>query len=350
YNACVERAVKQFPEDSEVLLVAIEQAIVRNAFKKAISYAKTLLSLDPINHRARALVIKAHLSHAAKQISQNKFELAVKEIDAAQGFDAANRPSGLIPIYRGLLEYAQNKEAQGEVMIDLACKAIGNYLCGYFKTAVEMTRLKIVPRYRKKYLNLLKNESQNPPDITIFLALIDEIQHLSNETGVDMAAAVNGIKKYLSAASSLKLGCEETEMVCETFQSSHLYQPLMDFAQVAVKRWPNKPIFDYFVVYARSRGVARNMSPLDLQRLEDAIDEAEEQKNHRAANRMIDYLDSGLRHNLLNDAGFPDKLDELIEQILNEYPDAANILDPLLDFNEQNFPEKPRKARRKSVP
>ncbi|MGH8552643.1 MAG: tetratricopeptide repeat protein, partial [Methylococcales bacterium] len=292
---CVERAVKRFPENSEVLLVAIEAAIERNTFKKAAKYAKTLLSLDPINQRARALLIKSHLSHAAKLIMQKKFELARKEIDAAEELEAANRLSGLIPLHRGLIEYAQSNEKQGEQMIDLACKMIGSYLRGYFNTAVEMIRLELSPLYRKKYLALLKNESQIPPDNASFLALIKEIQHISKQKDVEISTVMASVKKYLSAATSLNLSREEMEMVCDTFQSLEMYQQLMDFAAEAVKRWPDTPVFDYFLIYARSRGVAENMSVLDARRLEEAIDKADAQNNPRVANRLINYLENGIQ-------------------------------------------------------
>ncbi len=349
YYECVERAVKQFPEDSEVLLVAIEVAIERSNFKKATQYAKTLLSLDPINQRARALLVKAHLSHAAKQIIQKKFKLAIKEIDAAEEFEAANRPSGLIPLHRGLLEYAQGNEKQGELMIDLACEAIGGYLCGYFKTAVEMIRLELSSSYRKKYLNLLKNESKVPPDNASLLALIKEIQYISKQKDVEISTVMVCVKKYLSAASSLNLNREEMEMVCDTFQSLEMYQQLMDFAAQAVKRWPDTPVFDYFLIYARSRGVAENISALDARRLESAIDKAEQQNNPRVANRLMDYLESGIQPDFMDESIFPFKLDELIERFLNEHPDSEKLLDSWFGNDADNVPVKPRKSRRKSV-
>ncbi|MGH8559840.1 MAG: tetratricopeptide repeat protein [Methylococcales bacterium] len=346
---CVERAVKRFPENSEVLLVAIEAAIERNTFKKAAKYAKTLLSLDPINQRARALLIKSHLSHAAKLIMQKKFELARKEIDAAEELEAANRLSGLIPLHRGLIEYAQSNEKQGEQMIDLACKMIGSYLRGYFNTAVEMIRLELSPLYRKKYLALLKNESQIPPDNASFLALIKEIQHISKQKDVEISTVMASVKKYLSAATSLNLSREEMEMVCDTFQSLEMYQQLMDFAAEAVKRWPDTPVFDYFLIYARSRGVAENMSVLDARRLEEAIDKADAQNNPRVANRLINYLENGIQPDFLDESIFPFKLDEAIEQFLSEHPDSEKLLDSRFGREDDNVPVKPRKSRRKSV-
>lgn len=348
YNACVERAVKQFPEDSEVLLVAAEQAIERSAFKKASNYAKTLLRLDPINQRARTLLIKSHLSHAGKQITQKKFQLAVKEIEAAAGFEMNNRPSGLVPIYRGLLEYAQGHDQRGEMLIELACKTIGNYLCGYFRTAAEILRLKLDSRYRKKYLNLLKNESRNRPSRIIFLALVKELQQLSAEKGVDFSPVTDSVRKYVSAASSLDLSVEEMEMVCETLESLRLYQPLVDFAEVCVKRWPDLPIFEYFFAFGISRGSAENLSAMNMNRLEDAIDSAMEQKNRRVANRMIDFLEGDFGRDCFDDSEVASEFEEFLDQLFDENPELEKIFDSLPGFDDEDAPKTPRKKRKKS--
>jgi tetratricopeptide (TPR) repeat protein len=67
-RASVETALARFANDPAVLLEAVETALAGNAFKKAVTLAKRLLDLDPINSKVRALIGQAHLSHARKQI------------------------------------------------------------------------------------------------------------------------------------------------------------------------------------------------------------------------------------------------------------------------------------------
>ncbi|MGR9106988.1 MAG: hypothetical protein ACU843_08675 [Gammaproteobacteria bacterium] len=352
YRDCVERAVKQFPEDSEVLMVAIELAIERNTFKKATKFAKTLLKIDPINPRARSLLVNAHLAHAAKQIVEKKFHLVVKEIDAAEKFAPDNRPSGLIPLYRGLLEYAQGNEQQGEQLVDSACKTMGGYLSGYFRTAAEMSRLDFPRPYQKKYSSLLKKESENPPDKKTLLNLVREIQSVSREADFDFSPVLVYAKKFLSAAASLDLGCEETEMVLETFQSVAMYQAMCDFASRAVKRWPDMPLFDYYLVYARSRGIAADLSAPDAQRLNDAIDKAHEQNNIRVANRLLQYLESGIfPDGLERGASLPEQLEDEIAEFLNQNPNAKKLLEELFgeEDNDLPLPARARKGRNRSA-
>jgi tetratricopeptide (TPR) repeat protein len=82
-RASVETALARFANDPAVLLEAVETALAGNAFKKAVTLAKRLLDLDPINSKVRALIGQAHLSHARKQIRLHRPEAAGKELDLA---------------------------------------------------------------------------------------------------------------------------------------------------------------------------------------------------------------------------------------------------------------------------
>ncbi len=62
----LNRALEQYPKDPEVLILAMQSAQRRKAFKQVVAYAKTLLDIDPINRQARRFLLEAHLAHARK--------------------------------------------------------------------------------------------------------------------------------------------------------------------------------------------------------------------------------------------------------------------------------------------
>lgn len=72
YHQWVERAIRQFPDDPQVLLTAVETATARKAYKKAAGFAARVLELDPINSKARNILINSHLAHARKQIQAGR--------------------------------------------------------------------------------------------------------------------------------------------------------------------------------------------------------------------------------------------------------------------------------------
>ena len=70
-----EDAAQRFPEESAVLLQAMDSAIARKAYKRAVGFARKLLTLDPINQAARQRMIELHISHARKQIRSKRADL-----------------------------------------------------------------------------------------------------------------------------------------------------------------------------------------------------------------------------------------------------------------------------------
>ena len=347
YFSCVERAIKRFPEDSGVLMAAIELAIERDAFKKASKYAATLLKIDPINPRARAFLVNSHLAHAAKQIVKKKFHLAIKEIESAEQYEVAHRPNGLIPLHRGLYEYAQDHEALGEQEIDRACKLLGGYLSGYFRAALEIGKLNLAPRYRKKYLALLKREASNPPSKPALLSLVREIHQAGRKNPEDVTEIAPNLKKTWSFVPTLNLGWEETEAVLEALCTAGLYTPLVTLSRHACSRWTENPVLTFYMIVGRSKGVATNLSPLDCIQLEGAIDRAHEQKNIRVANRMFDYLESS--------QGFMDYLDtetpppefiEIFERIAQENPEILEKIEAMMD--QEDVPRRKAPTRSKN--
>ncbi|MEF8748721.1 MAG: hypothetical protein V5B31_13015 [Candidatus Accumulibacter propinquus] len=101
-RAAVEVAIARFANDPAVLLEAVETALAGNAFKKAVTLAKRLLELDPINSKVRALIGQAHLSHARRQIRSGRPDAAGKEIDLAEQWLGSANERSIAKLLRGL--------------------------------------------------------------------------------------------------------------------------------------------------------------------------------------------------------------------------------------------------------
>ena len=121
YHQWVDRAVRQFPDDAQVLLDAAVTATARKAHKKAAGFAARVLELDPINSKARSILINAHLAHARKQILAGKYALAEKERDRAGQLEGDNARSGVIETNRGLLAFKQQQRERGQHLLREGC-------------------------------------------------------------------------------------------------------------------------------------------------------------------------------------------------------------------------------------
>ena len=84
YKEWLDKSIKKFPNDVEILGLAIKAATRNKAFKKATQYAQALLKIDPVNTFAKQVLFTSHLAHARKLIKSKKFHLVEKEIQQAE--------------------------------------------------------------------------------------------------------------------------------------------------------------------------------------------------------------------------------------------------------------------------
>ena len=271
YRKCMDRAVKQFPEDSDILMEAIELALERNTFKKAASYAKTLLRLDPINPRVRGALIRAHLSHARKQIQTKKFHLAEKELNEAEAIEREGRSTGIIQIHRGLLAFARSDVETGEAEIEKTCRRTGSHITTYLRVVVEAERIGLSTRAVKQYHALLKQSAAAAPDKDGILALIRAIDSYALENDAPLGRALGAVAKYLKKGAGLDYQQEEMAAVCSMFEQLERHDLLQTYAERALKRWRDDPLFVYYRLFAKSTGNQFLLRPGEMTQIKDAL-------------------------------------------------------------------------------
>jgi hypothetical protein len=120
-----------------VLLEAVETALAGNAFKKAVTLAKRLLDLDPINSKVRAVIGQAHLSHARKQIRAGRPEAAGKELDLADEWLATADERSVSKLLRGL----SATDATATALLREAVAELGGKLLASFHLVLESIRI-----------------------------------------------------------------------------------------------------------------------------------------------------------------------------------------------------------------
>ncbi|KHD07201.1 hypothetical protein PN36_09760 [Candidatus Thiomargarita nelsonii] len=321
YHKWVETAVKQFPQDSEVLLTAIESSTRKKAFKKAAAFAKALLKVDPINIKARQIARFSHISHARKLIKLGKYELARKELKQGTRFEK-NKNSGIVQINQGLLELqaegiiqpvtrkrstrrkskasesdlfelqqAKKYKLKNQKTIELLQEGFnsgGGALCGFFRIIVETKSqqldlaniLPLLPKLDKDYL----------PTQHEVLELLSLINAYSGVTF--LTEAVAPLTTLLQKAAKLDFSQEEMLSICECFKKLEHHGLVRQFAENALKCWPEQPVFVYYQIYSQSHSKKRfwHISNSDMARLNHAADKAREQGDQRTAMMIVKFL------------------------------------------------------------
>lgn len=346
YHQWIEQAVKQFPNDSQVLLAAVTAATARKAYKKAAGFATRVLELDPINSKARNILINSHLAHARKQILADKYELAAKELDSAAQLERDNTRNGVIEINRGLLAFAQRQHDQAQQWLREGTRIAGSRPLAWLRLTAEASRLRLEPTRFVRDLGLA-DPSKFTIDHADLLAMIQILNSYREEKIKNLGAMLQSLEKPLQRAIKALSAEEDLLSICECLHHIPQHKLLEYAATQALKHHPERPIFVYFQIFGRAGGSLYRIKYPDQVRLDAARARAAASKDHRTIILIAGFLDQYLlpptppRPRSRYDTDLDNQLQEelkqlpphLREQLLNKMlhdlqPEGADDLPP----------------------
>lgn len=320
YHKWVDATVKHFPKESDVLLIAMEAATGKKAFKKAVRFAKTLLKVDPINMKARQIARSSHVSHARKLIKAGRYTLARKELEQAAQFEKNKQSSGIVQINQALLELQvegilkptlktrksratkqdllsqevntqKSKSKNLKKITKLLQEGIqfaGGGIVGHFKVIIESRSqnyepaniLSLLPERNKRFL----------PTRYEILELIKLINVYSEEDITFLLEALEPLTESLEKATKLDFSQEEMLSICQCFKKVEYHGLLKKFAVQALKQWPERPAFIFYQIYGKAKGNVWVMPMPDMERLKQAAETAEREGDKRTTMMIMGFL------------------------------------------------------------
>ncbi len=285
---------ERLPDDTPLLLEAVEVALAAGSFKKAAGLAKQVLQSDPINPRVRSVVGQAHLSHARKQIVNRNQVAAQRELDEAANWLRGSSERGVLALLRGLI--AASPPA-GDLLLREAVAELGGPLVGAFHLLLEARRVKHQAAARPA--DLLRRAGVDlaaRPDAAQVVALARAL-HEVPQTDAELRAALGVLGDTLErAAGQIEFSESDHLLVCEALHRHHLAALTRRFAATALARWPKRPAFVYLEAAARF-GAEPWMMPADeWKRLDSVYAQAKGQGDQRTAARLSRLLDEAGGH------------------------------------------------------
>ncbi len=354
YHQWVERAAKHFPNDPQVLLAAVETATARNAYKKAAGFAARVLELDPINPKARAILINAHLAHARKQMLAGKYALAEKELDSAGQLERDKARGGVIEINRGLLASRQDQPERARQWLREGLRLAGSPVLAWLRLAVEAERVDLEPSVLRRDLDLgdPRKLAAGRADL---LALIRAVNAYHEEGFEYLDATLRELERPLKHAIQQLEEEGDLVAVCESLHQAPCHELLEIAAARALERYPEQPLFVYYLIYGRAEGDIDSVKDRDYERLENALDQAVAAKDHRTVTAINQFFSQGAPPSPFSRMGGPPQmpremrreLDDIRRQ-LERVPPALRdqMLDAMLDDlpPDDDFPPKVQRA------
>jgi tetratricopeptide (TPR) repeat protein len=279
-RAAMETALARFANDPVLLLEAVEIALAGSAFKKAVTLAKRLLELDPINSKVRAVVGQAHLSHARKQIRSGRPDMAGKELDLADEWLAAANERSISKMLRGL----STSDATATALLREAAAELGGHLLASFHLTLESTRIGSPPSVALQRAGV---SLSGPPSDREVLAVMQAINALGKPDRRALGVTLDALRLRLQAAAGGTFSEAERISICETLLRLEERQLLLAYALAGLRHWPGRPLFVYLTSFARYGSEARfAMSAREEAELERALRQAVADGDQRTAERI----------------------------------------------------------------
>jgi tetratricopeptide (TPR) repeat protein len=284
-RATVDAAQARFVDDPAVLLEAVETALAGNAFKKAVTLAKRLLELDPINLRVRALIGQAHLSHARKQIRLHRPDAVGREVDLAEQWLTSPGERSLGKLLRGLS--ADSVPATG--LLREAASELGGGLFAAFQLLLESHRVGAKGRPAS-----CVGQGSISPHCRRRVRCWRSFKGSMTSVKTDqrwLAAILEPLRAPLRRAAAADFSESERISICETLLRREENALLGAYAAAGLKRSPGRPVLVYFATRAKHHpGFFVRISEADQRTLDQALEVARAEGDERTVLRIRELM------------------------------------------------------------
>jgi cellulose synthase operon protein C len=293
WHRLVEDAAQRFPEESAVLLEAVDSAIARKAYKKAVGFARKLLALDPINQSARQRMIELRISHARKQIRSKRVDLASKELAEAAEWERPGAPSFLLHINQGLVGLELGRKPDADARLRQGVEMAGGGVSGWFRASLEHALMNAGEASAALLREELTRARQAAAPTKEQIQSI--VSAMSCKEARESKSAARGlifrIRGWLLKGSVLAWSAEEFHPIAEMFERVNAYDMLGDYAKAGGLRNPDDDAtWRYYQLVARAKGDPDRLSGAEIEKLFDMEEAAASRRDFHAVNRIRRFV------------------------------------------------------------
>ncbi len=328
----INQAIKHHPNNIKILDLAVRIAITNHAFVKAANYATSILSIDPINRSAQQYLQHAHLSHARKQIKQKKWHLAEKELLKAQQWKGTALTKLLIEVLKiYLIQAEKGVKTAAKNFQELAKKTGANNV--WLDFIIRHQGMQINQSYKTSLRNAKLINLWNKPNKEKLWALMDIVQQLKDIHSDGIHSALKSLFRPLKKAAKLSFSEQEGEQICEFWLQNKEEDLLDKYSHQLRRQHDDKPIFIYYS-FVNFTG----FNPTIFNLLEEAWNEAEQQKNEALTARLaglLEKLSRSYSNPFSSDDMWFDGIDDPDAIEIEEEIEAISMLD--CDDEEKNI-------------
>lgn len=337
----VNRAVEKMPDDLDILLLMIEAAARRGAFKKASRFADHLLEIDPINSHAKKLLVEARLAHGRKLAGQGKLDLAQREFEAEAPSVRSAQYRGRHLICLGMLYLLRKQKEEGLELIEEGRQLGPSRLASLLLTAIEARLMSVAESMQRQFDKELRKETAGKHEKDEIFRLVGWIKNFKGDQWRALRDSVPAMKKVFNHVAEMSLEKDEGLLLCQALFRVELFIPLGKLAVSLLKPNAQHVELQFYRIWAKSRGGRQEISPQDRLILTAAVSGALASHDFLLADRIKELLDASFHEGY--DA-YWDDWDEEDEHMPDE------LIDDFFDDGPFKLPKQTRQEQKKNTP
>jgi tetratricopeptide (TPR) repeat protein len=295
-NRWTDIAVERFPADPAILTEALESTAERGAFRKAATLAEKLLKADPINALARQRLIELRIAHARKKLREGRADLAGRELEEAARRERRTAPESTLTIARGLVAVRAGRLDEGWAGVRNGVEQLGGGVPGWLRALFEARAMGFTDQELKalrRDLTAAMRADPTPPAIIAALGLLNRREF--RDIPKLPADGLKLIRRWLDKGSDCAFSTAEFQTGAEIFERLEAFELLMKYATAALARAPDEPLYEFYRIFARTRGNSYLLTPVEVDRLESLAEKVGRNQDATLGLQIIQFLEGDLR-------------------------------------------------------
>jgi len=353
YKQWLDKAVKQFPRDVDLLSLAIKASTRRKAYKKAVQYADTLLKTDPVNTFAKQVLLSSHLAHARKLIRTKKLHLVEQELRQAESITLGKRYQTLAAVMRGFFVFVAEDKKTGLQLIGNALEKPddGLFNAHFFLTMEALLLDLAVAPILKALPPLDKDTVLSKQELLQLTRLIQRYMDDDSGNQTRLHKAMDKHKAVIKRSLSQIQDEPALLAFCQCLDSIGHFELMRYCVKIvwAAQLFWDKPIWMYYKVYSETGGNPDKCSPINRFRLEDNVNLARQQNDQRTVMLIDKFLERYYKSHSPSGFEMLDKLfgaanepDDPLQDLFDDLPDELfhKLGKKTVEIIQKNSPEK----------
>lgn len=291
YEHWLTQSLDKFARDTEVLTQALQTAKRNQDTVKISHYAAQILQIDPLNTFAKQVLFANHLTRARRLIKDKQFDLIEYEFQQAEALKIDKSCSTQAQLMRALWHFAAHDKQPGLQLISEALLKLNtDPVNAHFQAAMEALLTHLPVATLLKDLPAAKEHLLSAQELGRLIQLLTQYSQ-DNDNVEYLHKALEKVKAPLKK-SLQQQAYDESQLLalCQALDNIQHFELLRYCSKLAQAKWP-KPIWLYYRIYSATDGSPEQCSFINSLRLQDNLDRAKKNKDHRAVALISQYLD-----------------------------------------------------------